>query len=147
MIIGTGNSGSGINFGIARTNRTNTFNMRTGKSIHLNNSISATVTKLIEEAGVHLAAGESIEYIIIDASGKKQPHKAKPVSLYAFEDGYDIEKYCDMVLDAASTLHSAFGRTKEALSLELLPERKRPRPRAARVVPEESITLELFVDL
>ncbi len=112
-----------------------------------NNSISATVTKLIEETGIHLSAGEAIEYIIIDATGKKQPYKAKPLSLYAFEDGYDIDKYSDMALDAASTLLSVFGHTRDSLSLLLLPERQRNRPRKARTVPDESMILDLFAGL
>src|SRR5262249_11421697 len=62
------------------------------------NTISATVTKMLEESGVHLSAGERIEYIIVDASGRKQPAKAKPLSLYAFEDGYDIEEYTKLAL-------------------------------------------------
>jgi DNA polymerase-2 len=114
---------------------------------YMNNSISATVTKLIQETGIHLAAGEAIEYIIIDATGKKQPYKAKPLSLYAFEDGYDIDKYSDMVLDAAATLLSPFGRTKEALAEALLPQAKRPRPVRSRKAYEESMVLDLFAGL
>ncbi len=86
---------------------------------YMNNSISATVTKLIQETGIHLSAGESIEYIIIDASGKRQPYKAKPLSLYAFEDGYDIEKYSDLALQAAETILAPLGYTHEKLQ-ELL---------------------------
>lgn len=79
------------------------------------NTISAIVSKLIEESGVHLAAGELIEFIIIDATGKKQPYKAKPLSLYAFEDGYDIEKYTDLALEAAATLLEQLGYSNERL--------------------------------
>lgn len=114
---------------------------------YMNNSISATVTRLIEETGIHLSAGEAIEYIIIDASGRKQPYKAKPLSLYAFEDGYDIDKYSDMVVDAASTLLSPFGHTREALTLALLPERRRPRPKSVPARHEDQLILELFADL
>lgn len=100
------------------------------------NTISATVSKMLEESGVHLAAGESIEFIIIDATGKKQPYKAKPLALYAFEDGYDIAKYTEMTLDAASTLLGPFGHTREALEKEFTPGVKKRRyqlPRNKRV--------------
>jgi DNA polymerase-2 len=83
---------------------------------YLNNSISAVVAKLLEESGIHLSAGESIEFIIVDATGKKQPYKAKPLSLYAFEDGYDIEKYTELVLKAIETLLSPFGYDYERLA-------------------------------
>jgi DNA polymerase-2 len=116
---------------------------------YMNNSISATVTKLIAETGIHLAAGEAIEYIIIDASGKRQAVKAKPLALYAFEDGYDIEKYSAMVLDAASTLLSPFGLTAETLAAELLPKAPKPpppkpRPKARKNARDTSMVLDLF---
>lgn len=80
-----------------------------------NNSVSAVVSQMIEEMGIPLAAGEMIEYILIDQSGKKQPFKAKPLALYAFEDGYDIEKYTEFALKAAETLLLPFGYDMEML--------------------------------
>jgi len=83
---------------------------------YTNNSISAVVTRMVEETGVHLAAGEAIEFIILDQSGKKKPEKAKPLALYAFEDGYDIDKYSELVLKAAETLLLPFGYSAETLA-------------------------------
>jgi len=85
---------------------------------YTNNSISAVVSKLVKEMGVPLAAGESIEFIIIDQSGKRRPEKAKPLALYAFEDGYDIEQYTEFALKAAETLLSPFGYDQQALKEE-----------------------------
>jgi DNA polymerase elongation subunit (family B) len=79
------------------------------------NSISAVVSKMVEAMGVHLSAGESIEFIILDQSGKKKPEKAKPIALYAFEDGYDIEQYTEMALKAVETLLLPFGYNVERL--------------------------------
>jgi DNA polymerase elongation subunit (family B) len=83
------------------------------------NTANAVAARALEEAGVHLAAGESVEYIIVDMSGKKKPAKAVPVSLYAAEDGYDVEAYTDLALKAAETLLLPFGydmgRLREAL--------------------------------
>ena len=56
-----------------------------------------------------MAPGETIEYIIVDASGKRHPEKAKAVALYALDDGYDIGKYTEMALKAAETLLFPFG--------------------------------------
>ena len=83
---------------------------------YTNRSASAEVTKALEEAGVHLAPGESIEYIIVDASGKRAPEKAKPVVLYSLEDGYDIEKYTELALKAVETLVFPFGYGVERLT-------------------------------
>jgi DNA polymerase-2 len=74
-----------------------------------NRSASAEVTRALDEAGVKLAPGESIEYVIVDASGKKKPQKAIPLALYSFDDGYDIEKYTEMALKAVETLLLPFG--------------------------------------
>jgi len=84
---------------------------------YVNNSISAVVSKMVEEMGVHLSAGESIEFIILDQSGKKRPEKAKPLALYAFEDGYDIEQYTELALRAIETLLLPFGYDRDRLKV------------------------------
>ena len=95
---------------------------------YVNNSISAVVSKMVEEMGVHLSAGESIEFIIIDQSGKKKPEKAKPIALYAFEDGYDIEQYTEMALKAVETLLLPFGYDMNRLKVHFnINQQKRKR--------------------
>jgi len=96
------------------------------------NSISAVVSKMIEAMGVHLSAGESIEFIILDQSGKKKPEKAKPLALYAFEDGYDIEQYTELALRSVETLLLPFGYDGERLKAHFgigLPKQKRLKVR------------------
>jgi DNA polymerase elongation subunit (family B) len=93
-----------------------------------NRSINAIVSQTLAESGVSLSPGESIQYIITDASGKKDARKAVPLALYALDDGYDISKYCDMVVDAAMTMLLGLGVNEEQLKeyLELLtPAEKR----------------------
>jgi len=101
-----------------------------GSEEYTNNSISAVVSKLVESMGVHLSAGESIEFIILDQSGKQKPEKAKPLALYAFEDGYDIETYTEFTLKAAATLLEPFGYSFEALEKHFNLNQKKPRGRA-----------------
>ena len=108
---------------------------------YLTNSISAVVSKMVEEMGVHLSAGESIEFIILDQSGKKKPEKAKPLALYAFEDGYDIEQYTELALRAVETLLLPFGYDVQRLKAHFridMPKRKRLQ------VPQKSQELPLF---
>jgi DNA polymerase II len=108
---------------------------------YLNNSISAVVSKMVEEMGVHLSAGESIEFIILDQSGKKKPEKAKPIALYAFEDGYDIEQYTELALRAVETLLLPFGYDVQRLKAHFrigMPKQKRLQ------VPQKSQELPLF---
>jgi len=104
------------------------------------NNIAAQVAGMLEASGVHLAAGESIDYIIIDASGTREACKAKPLALYAFEDGYDRDQYAAFLFDAVATLLQPFGYGIERLREELLPPD--PRRRARR---QRSQQTELFV--
>ncbi len=79
------------------------------------NSANAAVAKALEEAGIALRPGEMVEYIIVDASGKKKPAKAVALPLYSSEDGYDIQKYTELALKAAATLLLPFGYDVEKL--------------------------------
>jgi len=94
---------------------------------YANSSANAVVSRALDEAGIHLAPGEMVEYIIVDASGKKKPEKAKPVALYAFEDGYDIDRYTEMALKAAETLLLPFGYDVEKLKMLFVGEKKREK--------------------
>lgn len=97
------------------------------------NTVSAVVGKTLEESGIHLAAGETVEYIVVDASGKTKPEKARPLALYAFEDGYDVEFYTTLALKAVETLLLPFG-----FSLDRLDQMFRPTPMRHRVQKQRS---------
>ncbi|MBI4417698.1 MAG: hypothetical protein HY563_02900, partial [Ignavibacteriales bacterium] len=105
---------------------------------YTNNSMSAVVSKLVADMGVHLAPGESIEFIILDQSGKRKPEKAKPLALYAFEDGYDIEQYTELTLRAAETMLLPFGYSKEKLKECLgITEPGKRKKKSATIVQKE----------
>jgi DNA polymerase elongation subunit (family B) len=84
-----------------------------------NRSANAEVAKALEEAGIKLQPGEMVEYVILDATGKKKPEKAKPLALYSFDEGYDIEKYTEMALKAVETLLLPFGWNVERLGIAI----------------------------
>jgi len=44
------------------------------------------VAQTVKEAGVPLRPGETAEYIIINATGKKDPEKPRSLMLYRSED-------------------------------------------------------------
>jgi DNA polymerase-2 len=79
------------------------------------NTVNASAAKALDEAGVHLAAGEMVDYVVVDAAGKSKPWKARPVALYAFEDGYDIDFYTTLTLKAIETLMLPLGYSVERL--------------------------------
>jgi DNA polymerase elongation subunit (family B) len=104
------------------------------------NTASAGAAKALDEAGVHLAPGVMVEYIIVDLSGKKKPAKALPVPLYESAEGYDIETYTDMALKAVETLLLPFGydvgKLREAFGCSLAVKKRRA---AATVVGQGSL--------
>ena len=95
-------------------------------------TVTSEASQALAEAGIVLAPGEAVEYVVVDATGKRKPEKAKPLALYALEDGYDIDHYTELALKAVETLLLPFGYNLEKLSAEFALPRKRsmrPRPR------------------
>lgn len=78
-------------------------------SQYVHNSLNAMVVKELAHYGIHVQPGESVEYVIIDQTGKREPQKAKSMITYRPEDGYDIDKYSESLLKAVETLLSPFG--------------------------------------
>ncbi len=82
---------------------------------YTNNNLNAVVVKELKQFGIDIQAGETIEFIIIDQTGKRDPQKAKSLLTYQHWDGYDIEKYSELLLKAVETLLSPFGYHLEQL--------------------------------
>lgn len=106
---------------------------------------NAIAARTLKEAGITLAPGESVEYILLDATGKRNPDKARPLALYAAEDGYDIGKYTAMALDAVETLVLPWGWDGEKLEEFFLgPRRRKTRTPGSRDRRTETAQLSLF---
>lgn len=107
------------------------------------NTVNASAAKALEEAGIHLAAGEMVDYVVVDATGKKRPEKSRPVALYALEDGYDIEFYTTLALKAVETLLLPFGYPLERLQdVFKVDGKKKQQGRVPQLKP--TIQLSLF---
>ncbi len=108
---------------------------------YTNRSANAIVARTLKEAGIRLAPGEMAEYVLVDATGKKNPQKAVPLALYALDDGYDIEAYTALALDTVETLLLPWGWDGGKLRERLLgvrPGNGRRKP------PAENAQLSLF---
>ncbi len=84
-------------------------------SEYSNNNLNAMVVRELAQFGINVQAGEVIEYVILDQSGKNEPQKAKSLLTYQHFDRYDIEKYTELLLKAVETLLSPFGYDIEKL--------------------------------
>lgn len=82
---------------------------------YANNNLNAMVVRELKQFGITIQAGETIEFIIIDQTGKRDAQKAKSLLTYQHWDGYDIEKYTELLLKAVETLLSPFGYNLERL--------------------------------
>lgn len=102
---------------------------------YVTNNLSAMVVRELAQFGVTVKAGEVIDYVIVDQTGKREPQKAKSLLTYQHWDGYDIEKYTEFLLKAVETLLSPFGYDAERLaSLYGVGDGKRSNGRRGRVV-------------
>lgn len=90
------------------------------------NTVNALVVRELAKFGINVPAGETIEFIIVDQSGKRDPQKAKSLITYHFADGYDIEKYTELYLKAVETLLLPFGFDLERLKDFYGVEKKKP---------------------
>lgn len=84
-------------------------------SAYASNNLNALVVRELARYGIDIKAGEVIEYIIVDQTGKRDPQKAKSLITYQYWDGYDTDKYAELLLKAVETLLSPFGYTLERL--------------------------------
>ncbi len=82
---------------------------------YASNNLNAMVVRELARYGMDIKAGEIIEYIIVDQTGKRDPQKAKSLLTYQYWDGYDTDKYAELLLKAVETLLSPFGYTMEQL--------------------------------
>ena len=103
---------------------------------------NAEVARALDEAGIKLAPGESIEYILVDATGRKKPQKAIPLALYSFDDGYDIEKYTELALKAVETLLFPLGYDMKRLEEIFVGGRKPKRKNGTQMTQKELMTTE-----
>ena len=112
---------------------------------YANNNLSAMVVRELAQFGINAQAGEMIEFIIIDQSGKRDPQKAKSLLTYQHWDGYDIEKYTELFLKAVETLFSPFGYDLEKLAEHYQTAKPKRRRREMRFLNEAEAPKQDFL--
>lgn len=79
------------------------------------NTLNAIVARELMGQGATLRPGESIEYILLDHDAPEPSQRARAWEFYAEEEGYDVERYTELLLRAAETILTPFGITKKML--------------------------------
>jgi len=72
-------------------------------------NLTALAAQQLEDVGIRIHPGESVPYLIRDARSKVKEDRVRAAPLIGPEDGYDGEKYTELLLKAAEELLIPFG--------------------------------------
>jgi DNA polymerase-2 len=79
-------------------------------------NLTALAAQQLEDVGVRIHPGERVPYLIRDARSKVKEDRVRAAPLIGPEDGYDEEKYTELLLKAAEELLIPFGYDRDLLS-------------------------------
>jgi DNA polymerase elongation subunit (family B) len=79
-------------------------------------NFTALAAQQLEDVGVRIHPGERVSYVIRDARSKVKEDRVRAVPLIGPEDGYDEEKYTELLLKAAEEVLIPFGYDISLLS-------------------------------
>ncbi len=72
-------------------------------------NLTALAAQQLEDVGVRIHPGERVPYVIRDARSKVKEDRVRAAPLIGPEDGYDEEKYTELLLKAAEEVFIPFG--------------------------------------
>jgi DNA polymerase elongation subunit (family B) len=72
-------------------------------------NLTALAVRQLEDVGVRVHPGERVPYVIRDARSRVKEDRVRAAPLIGPEDGYDGEKYTELLLKAAEELLIPFG--------------------------------------
>lgn len=101
------------------------------------NHLNAIVARQHLDSGVELAAGESIQYVILDNAARVPTDRARPLEHLDGSLAYDAERYAELLVQSVTTLLSSVGVQQPQLETHFaeqlaLPKPERPRLSAPR---------------
>lgn len=80
----------------------------------------AIAAKQLQKAGFEVHAGQTIQYLILNAESKWTNERVTAVQLLKSKNRYDVKEYVKMLLSAGETLLSVFGYTRDRIQAEAL---------------------------
>lgn len=100
-------------------------NPREYKTNHLN----AVVARQHLASGVELAAGERIQYVILDNAARLPTDRARPLEHLDGSLAYDAERYTELLMASVTTLLSCIGIAQPQLKKYFAERLALPKPR------------------
>jgi DNA polymerase-2 len=80
----------------------------------------AIAAKQLEKAGFEVHAGQTVQYLIVNAESKWANERVVAVELLKPNTRYDVREYVRMLLSSGETLLGMFGYTKNKIEDEVL---------------------------
>jgi len=84
----------------------------------------ATAAKQLEKAGFEVHAGQTVQYLILDARAKRAYDRVIAAQMLKPSMHYDVDEYLKLLLSAGETLFGVFGYTKNRIEAEALHHQK-----------------------
>jgi DNA polymerase-2 len=96
-----------------------TYRLTRSPEDYRHNTLNAVVARQLSQRGVHLHPGESIRYVITDATARDPDARARPVDLMDARCGYDVEKYAELLLRALATILQPAGLDQKQIERKI----------------------------
>lgn len=84
------------------------------------NVFQAIAAQQLTREGVEISAGQTVRYLITDAYNRRPNRRVEAAELISEGTRYDVKKYLDLLLSAASNILSPFGYSSRKLRDEVL---------------------------
>ncbi len=91
-----------------------------GPSGYRHNVFQAIAARQLEKAGFDVYAGQSVQYLIVNAESRWVGERVVAAQLLKPNVRYDVREYLKMLVSAAETLFGVFGYTKSRIKAESL---------------------------
>jgi len=85
-----------------------------------NKVLQAIAAQQLIKEGIEVSAGQTVRYIITDADERRPDRRVRAAELTKEDTRYDVKKYLDLLLVAASNILSPFGYSDRKLRDEVL---------------------------
>jgi DNA polymerase elongation subunit (family B) len=80
----------------------------------------AIAAKQLKKTGFEVHAGQTVQYLIVNAESKWANERVVAVELLKPKTRYDVKEYVKMLVSSAGTLLGMFGYTKNEIQNEAL---------------------------
>ena len=80
-------------------------------SEYVSDTLEASAATQLEEAGVELHPGQSVDYVIADYGSKGRKYRTVPAGLLDARSQYDRRRYVELLAEACTTVLEPFGKS------------------------------------